>query len=760
MIKQIKRPGITTETLQQANIRFVNESEAMSLCSIAESGIWIPFHDVQSRPIMDNEKPYGRLRLDVPKSGKKYHQKTGTEQHIYIPHLLKDLSVVKLVIVEGEFKALSLCEAGIAAIGISGFYGSMQRDLESEQWYINEELQEILKFDELEFVSFLGDSDTTFNLQFADAAIKLCNLLGAPLELPRIPLHLSKGIDDIRENDTENFHKIYRTIEKRGITLYPDETISSYELLLRLLEIEKEYICKQIFGGLSTGEFVKRMTGIISSTPVHIKSSMEDVLLNWAKILGKRELNAAIKEYKQDSKKSRIAYKFEIDLPEVCKNIFFVSDIYYVIESNEILKLNATALQTYLATHRGVTAKPYPEEMNREGSPFHDAILYIQSHSSSIKAVLPSLCGRQMGLITEGTHNLLIQQGNRFIESNRRFINHSPLFNYFHELLGHDEIQFKTFIGWLKIARMAIRSPKSHLPGQLLALVGEAGCGKTLAQTLITQCLGGRETNPANYLQGLTPFNSQMWESEHLAVSDANVEHDGKGKQKFRNNVKELVANYLYPLAKKHCPEMTLRPIWRITISVNTDVDSAAILPNPFMNDIQDKLIYLYCNRPVSGFGGFNRDEWFSNMIQDLPNFLAYVDNFEIPSELHGERFGVREYISPEVVEILNSSNSDGAFIELIQEWMIKNQKEWRGTVKTLFNDLCQFSASTHTLVRDTRILGHTMRRIMSLPMFKGVISLEKVKNGSNCYLNHYVFKKTDVEPPVNVRRIAPFLRN
>ena len=87
-------------------------------------GLWLPYHDLEGLPILENGKPYGRLRLDLPVGDKKYHQAAGTSVHIYIPLGLRRLSLSDdLVVVEGEFKSLALVEAGIPAVGISGFYG-------------------------------------------------------------------------------------------------------------------------------------------------------------------------------------------------------------------------------------------------------------------------------------------------------------------------------------------------------------------------------------------------------------------------------------------------------------------------------------------------------------------------------------------------------------------------------------------------------------------------------------------------------------
>ena len=188
------RPGISQATLQRLGVRHVDEAEAVKLIGQRYAGLYIPYG------IHVEGKPFGRLRLDTPADGRKYTQRAGTGVHPYIPAFPDLWTQGDLVIVEGEFKAIALCEAGFRAIGIAGFYGFMN------EGRLCVRLEKHFKEHPAQRVLFLGDNDTALNYQFSDAAVKLVALAGSvPVLLPRIPLSMPKGADDCREALGEKF---------------------------------------------------------------------------------------------------------------------------------------------------------------------------------------------------------------------------------------------------------------------------------------------------------------------------------------------------------------------------------------------------------------------------------------------------------------------------------------------------------------------------------------------------------------------------
>ena len=178
------------------------------------------------------DRPFCRIRLDKPLNGAKYLQARDTGSQLFIPQgppFWKEL-----VIVEGEFKAMSLCEAGIRAVGIGGITSAM-KDGE-----LIADLDRILRKYPIEKVLFLGDSDTALNFDFSREACKLAKKLpeGCILRLPRIPLSApGKGIDDIRESLGDGFLDFWRDIVEKAVAVSSKTNPSALCVKLLLPEL-------------------------------------------------------------------------------------------------------------------------------------------------------------------------------------------------------------------------------------------------------------------------------------------------------------------------------------------------------------------------------------------------------------------------------------------------------------------------------------------------------------------------------------------
>ena len=192
------RPGISNESLAAAGVAQVSAQEAGAQCGLADAALCIPYRTFDGAAVTDGGKPYGRLRLEKPGEGKKYHQAAGTGVHAYLPPGLNDAAVGSdLFVIEGEFKSLSLTEAGFAAVGLSGFFGFALKGGEE----MVPELAEAIERLKPARILFCGDSDTALNYQFAQAAVRLAAMVAPlPVLLPRLPYDgPGKGADDCRQ---------------------------------------------------------------------------------------------------------------------------------------------------------------------------------------------------------------------------------------------------------------------------------------------------------------------------------------------------------------------------------------------------------------------------------------------------------------------------------------------------------------------------------------------------------------------------------
>ena len=68
-------------------------------------------------------------------------------------------------------------------------------------------------------IYFLGDTDTALLFEFSREAVKLAKALpdGCKVRVPRIPLSMPKGIDDVREELGEEFVDFWQKIIANAI---------------------------------------------------------------------------------------------------------------------------------------------------------------------------------------------------------------------------------------------------------------------------------------------------------------------------------------------------------------------------------------------------------------------------------------------------------------------------------------------------------------------------------------------------------------
>lgn len=188
-VEEPRRPGILPGTLMGAGIQIVRESNGI----VTPGSLEIPYHDIRGK-----RTGFSRFRLSEPKGEQKYDQPKGSGSRAYIPPGLSQIpSSDNLSIVEGEFKALSLFEAGHPAIGLPSFGTYVNNDGRKR---LLEGISEVIKSRSARLVYFIGDSDTATNPEFARNAHFLAESLhelGIEVRLPRIhPNELGKGIDD------------------------------------------------------------------------------------------------------------------------------------------------------------------------------------------------------------------------------------------------------------------------------------------------------------------------------------------------------------------------------------------------------------------------------------------------------------------------------------------------------------------------------------------------------------------------------------
>ena len=247
------RPGVSDDFLALAGCHHVGAAQCVDRYGCRAEGIAIPFRSLDGQTVLDNEKPFARIRLYVGTQSQKYHQRADSGTHIYIPpNFQEQPRGATLLLTEGEFKALSLAEDGFAAIGLPGISGAI-RNMDGEP-KLHDELVGVLEFHKPVRVLFLGDSDAVLNSDFSREAAKLHKVLFdskrfsfvQELRVAVCPLGGPKGADDVRGAMVTKFNAWFTALAENAFVIPSKATPA--EIFCALLRRESEAVRMSIKG--------------------------------------------------------------------------------------------------------------------------------------------------------------------------------------------------------------------------------------------------------------------------------------------------------------------------------------------------------------------------------------------------------------------------------------------------------------------------------------------------------------------------------
>jgi hypothetical protein len=662
--------------LSEAGVRNADERDALALIGYESPGLAIPYRTIAGEPLIVGGNPFFRLRLLKPAGKAKYLSRAKSGCQLYIPPRLRALLVpgCTLGVVEGEFKAMALVEAGFPSVGIGGITASCPKNDVGDPVLLPA-LVALIAEVQPSMIAFIGDSDTALNADFAREAVKLAQLAGVSVSLPRTPLDApGKGPDDLRDIWGADFPSRWQAILAAAEPVTGKTKPSA--LAVRLLKREAES-----FGRLDAEARESACTRLVRFGATYRADSLtfEEIVTFAASNagLGKQTFRSAVREEtKLQTATSNAAHAETVarKFADSCANdpLYFDGRAYWRKERDGGF---GQLCREDVRLHLGVQGFSL---FAGDGSPSPaDRALHRLQLEARVGYAGP-ICGRSPGLLVENGLRVLVTRGPHQIEPKA---GECPTIS---ELIGNlfgraarDPLaptQGAVFLAWLQFARAAVRNPNEHRPGQVLGLVGPPDCGKSLLQSaIITPALGGRVADPALWFTGATSFSSDLWSAEHLAIGDKGLGEDGRERARLRDELKRVTAASEYPLHAKHREALTLRPIWRVTLSANDDPESAASLP-ALDASFEDKIIYLQCFAPPAPF--FNEDEpgararFAKALADELPAFLAHVDAFEIPAELRKARFGVREFHHPKIIDLIESGSPLVPLGEALESWI------------------------------------------------------------------------------------------
>ena len=302
-----------------------------------------------------------------------------------------------------------------------------------------------------------------------------------------------------------------------------------------------------------------------------------------------------------------------------------------------------------------------------------------------------SLAGYSTGIYEIGERRVLVIDSPRIVEprpGNWRTV--KALFDGLLHDATYDQQSY--LFGWLKISYETLRA-RERRPGQALVFAGVHDCGKSLVQNLITEMLGGRSARPHQFMLGLTPFNSDLFEAEHLMIEDEQASTDIRARRNFGTHLKSITVNEWQRCHAKYRVPISLPPFWRLSITVNNEPENLMVLP-PIDDSIEDKLIILRASKfpmPMPTATLAQRRAFWQRLIDELPAFVDFLLRWEIPSHLISERFGITHFHHPDILQAINNLAPEYRLLRLIDDELFQfdDDDEWEGSAEQLERRLC-----------------------------------------------------------------------
>jgi hypothetical protein len=333
---------------------------------------------------------------------------------------------------------------------------------------------------------------------------------------------------------------------------------------------------------------------------------------------------------------------------------------YQVWNDSAYIEFNEAGLKAYLKT-LDICSK------NFGNSSQMDHVLTHIRMRKSVKYV-GELAGKSAGLHTENGRSMLIIGAPELIAPDAS-VDWSLLREFIEGLLAPGGgVQVRFFYSWLKISLQAVED-RQWAPGQAVAFAGPVACGKTLMQMIIGLLLGGRVCNPFAYISGATSFNRDLFRCETLNMGDEISSTDIRTRRKIGARFKQMTVNQDQNCHGKGREGLTLRPQWRICISLNDEPENLMVLP-PIDSANEDKIMLFRVQRPEvlddANRWTNNREVDWQAIRRGLPGLVAFLHAWEIPADIREGRFGVKAYHDPDLMVALSELSPEARLLDLI----------------------------------------------------------------------------------------------
>ncbi|MFN9025438.1 MAG: hypothetical protein ACK5VX_04515, partial [Akkermansiaceae bacterium] len=172
----------------------------------------------------------------------------------------------------------------------------------------------------------------------------------------------------------------------------------------------------------------------------------------------------------------------------------------------------------------------------------------------------------------------------------------------------------------------------------------------------------------------------------------------------FAANIKSCLFSGKIRVEAKHRCAFTFAPVWRMVIALNDEPEALLILP-PMTEDIKDKIHLFHCQQkplPMPAHTLDEREAFFTTIKSEIPAFLYWLENYEIPQGIREERCGVTFYHNPAVLNSLEELSPEGQLLSIIDTVSAGGgiKLPWEGTAAELKLILCSNESTSRDALR------------------------------------------------------------
>lgn len=328
-----------------------------------------------------------------------------------------------------------------------------------------------------------------------------------------------------------------------------------------------------------------------------------------------------------------------------------------------------------------------------------------------------NVAGYSKGLLKQGNTRILVPDEAKFIYPVPG--NWDMLRGILEKMFG--AIQLPYVYGWLKIS-LEMFAAKSWMAGQVMALGGEPQSGKNLFASLVRHLFGGRSPGkPYDYMTQKTDFNSDVIGAELLTIEDEASQTGINARRAFGAKIKDMAVNDTRRVHRKHAEALTMVPLQRLIISLNNQPERLLVLP-PMDSDVEDKIMLLKVEKhamPMRTRTPTEVKQFMATLLAQMPAFAAFLQSWSIPGGLEHDRFGIRHYHNPELLETLQGMSPEQRLLELIDEVIFGDvfRDNWAGKSTALDRELKNSPEAHHRrevtgLLPAANSCGHYLARL------------------------------------------------